>query len=68
MPTDNEDMEVENIEEEVVDNAQEEQEVQNEKQLTQEDIDNAVKSRVGRVERKYKRGVGLCMKNLLKMN
>lgn len=55
MPTDNEDMEVENIEEEVVDNAQEEQEVQNEKQLTQEDIDNAVKSRVGRVERKYKR-------------
>ena len=55
MPTDNEDMEVENIEEEVIDNAQEEQEVQNEKQLTQEDIDNAVKSRVGRVERKYKR-------------
>nr|DAW54862.1 MAG TPA: hypothetical protein [Caudoviricetes sp.] len=55
MPTDNEDMKVENIEEEVVDKAQEEQEAQNEKQLTQEDIDNAVKSRVGRVERKYKR-------------
>ncbi len=54
MPTD-ENMDVENIEEEVVDNTQEEQEVQEEKHLTQEDVDNAVKSRVGRVERKYKR-------------
>lgn len=50
----NENMEVENIDnEEVVEN-QEIQE-QEEKQLTQEDVDNAVKARVGRAERKFKR-------------
>ncbi len=52
MPEEN--MEIENINNEVVDN-EATQENQQEKQITQEDIDNAVKSRVGRVERKYKR-------------
>ena len=56
MPND-ENMDVENIDNEVVETetTQEEQETQEERQLTQEDIDNAVKSRVGRVERKAKR-------------
>lgn len=56
MPND-ENMDVENIDEELVENepSQEEQDGQEERQLTQEDIDNAVKSRVGRVERKAKR-------------
>ena len=48
-----EDMGIENINNEVVDN-EATQENQQEKQITQEDVDNAVKSRVGRVERKYK--------------
>ena len=56
MPND-ENMDVENIDEELIENesSQEEQDGQEERQLTQEDIDNAVKSRVGRVERKAKR-------------
>lgn len=53
MPND-ENMDVENIDEEDVE-IEQTQEEQEERQLTQEDIDNAVKSRVGRVERKAKR-------------